>query len=107
MFRCSRRSTKQSVSQMRPRGTDIENKLPPSTLSCVGRSRDDFEVLEAVKAGKWGWPQHVAVSTMGKAFVAGLLVVDPAQRLTCEDALNHCWMQVSRGAKNTGCRARP
>lgn len=31
---------------------------------------------------------------MAKAFVAGLLVVDPSDRLTCEQALNHCWMQV-------------
>ncbi|CAM9628102.1 unnamed protein product, partial [Laminaria digitata] len=58
--------------------------------------RDDFEVLEAVKEGLWEWPQHVSVSPMAKAFVAGLLVVDPSDRLTCEQALNHCWMQSSQ-----------
>lgn len=51
-------------------------------------------MLEAVKEGLWEWPQHVSVSPMAKAFVAGLLVVDPSDRLTCEQALNHCWMQV-------------
>ncbi|CAN0417308.1 unnamed protein product, partial [Hapterophycus canaliculatus] len=58
--------------------------------------RDDFEVLEAVKAGKWEWPERVSssVSEGAKAFVADLLVVDPAQRLTCEQALKHPWMQV-------------
>ena len=57
-------------------------------------SRDDFEVLEAVKSAKWEWPKHVSISRTGKAFVAGLLVVDPANRLTSEQALNHPWMQV-------------
>lgn len=56
--------------------------------------RNDFEVLEAVKAGKWEWPDHVSVSPTGKAFVDGLLIVDPAKRLNCEQALNHPWMQV-------------
>ena len=51
-------------------------------------------MLEAVKEGLWEWPEHVSVSPMAKAFVAGLLVVDPSNRLTCEQALNHCWMQV-------------
>ncbi|CBJ30826.1 calcium-dependent protein kinase [Ectocarpus siliculosus] len=58
--------------------------------------RDDFEVLEAVKAGTWEWPEHVSVSEEAKAFVAGLLVVDPAQRLTCEQALKHRWMQSTQ-----------
>ncbi|CAM9226548.1 unnamed protein product [Scytosiphon promiscuus] len=60
--------------------------------------RDDFEVLEAVKAGKWEWPERVSasVSEGAKAFVAGLLVVDPAQRLTCELALKHSWMQATQ-----------
>lgn len=47
-----------------------------------------------MKAGTWEWPEHVSVSEEAKAFVAGLLVVDPAQRLTCEQALKHRWMQV-------------
>lgn len=55
-------------------------------------------MLEAVKAGKWEWPKHVSVSSTGKAFVAGLLVVDPTKRLTCERALDHPWMQSSQSA---------
>lgn len=57
-------------------------------------SRDDFEVLEAVKAGKWEWPKNVAVSSTGKDFVSRLLVVDPTERLTGEEALDHRWMKV-------------
>lgn len=58
-------------------------------------SRNDFEVLEAVKAGMWEWPEGVSVSNTAKSFVAGLLVVDPVERLSCDQALKHDWMQVS------------
>lgn len=73
-----------------------------ASLACItgvdhGRCRDDFEVLEAVKAGKWEWPSHVSVSDSAKEFVAALLVVDPLERLTCEQALKHPWMQVCYG----------
>lgn len=47
-----------------------------------------------MKAGKWEWPKHVSVSDSAKEFVAQLLVVDPLERLTCEQALKHPWMQV-------------
>lgn len=59
-----------------------------------GIYRNDFEVLETVKEGKWDWPDHVSVSLTGKAFVNSLLIVDPGKRLNCEQALNHPWMQV-------------
>lgn len=67
-----------------------------------GSSRNDFEVLEAVKAGTWEWPEGVSVSRMAKAFVTGLLVVDPDERLTCEQALHHDWIQVDNAPSGGG-----
>lgn len=94
---------KLAESSCTPKSENVENKskrrsssLLPLTIlaSARRRDRDDFEVLEAVKAGKWEWPKHVSVSDSAKEFVAALLVVDPLKRLTCEQALKHPWMQV-------------
>lgn len=67
--------------------------VPPVPVNrAICSSRDDFEVLEAVKAGEWAWPEGVNVSSMANSFVANLLVVDPSARLTAEQALTHPWL---------------
>lgn len=65
------------------------------TLPFDGRNAD--EIRDKTIAGRWGFDSHACwneVSPECKDFIKGLLTVDPAQRLTCQQALEHPFLKL-------------
>jgi len=54
----------------------------------------DDEVLKKIKAGSVHWSSRFnRLSTPAKSFLQALLVLDPAKRLSAQEALEHPWIQ--------------
>jgi calcium/calmodulin-dependent protein kinase I len=64
--------------------------------------KSEPRLLRSIISGKFSFKDPVwePVSGEAKDLIRKLLVVDPAQRLTCEQVLEHPWMQGSGGAEH-------
>ena len=76
----------------------IAYMLMSSQMLFYGRKR--HEIVEQIMAGQYnfngrGWK---LVSKQGKAFIEDLLVVDPDERSTAEEALSASWLNRRHGA---------
>jgi len=55
---------------------------------------DDDEVLDKIRYGDIDWPcGYQGLSALAADFLGGLLVVDPARRMSAQEALSHPWVQ--------------
>ena len=61
-------------------------------------AKDDAEVLAKVATGKYSETtlKECGVSEKAIDFISNLLLLNPAQRLTAESALQHPWIQDFR-----------
>jgi len=62
-------------------------------------NRDPKVLYEKISTVSYDWEDCPEVSDTGKDFVAHLLVYDPKQRMTADDAMKHPWV---KGAKLSG-----
>jgi len=56
-------------------------------------ARDDLKLVQAIRKGTYPKSRLQGVSQGGQEFVAKLLNVNPEERMTCEQALQHPWIQ--------------
>jgi len=74
------------------------------TLMCCQYPFDgesDASIIAKVQAGEFSFPPHVKVSAEAQDFVRALIQVNPQQRLTAAEALEHPWIKqhVGRGSR--------
>jgi len=57
---------------------------------------DNFALFEKIKNCDYDFDVETwnNVSPEAKDFVSRLLIADPDKRMTCEDMLNHPWMEI-------------
>ena len=68
---------------------------------------DNFELFEIIKKGDFNMkgPIWESVSDGAKDLVCRLLTVDPAQRITGKEILDHPWIQGKSTMQNTNVLA--
>lgn len=54
--------------------------------------RNDAELFENIKSGRYGYPKTSRISALAKDLVAKMLTVDPAFRISASAILNHPWL---------------
>lgn len=54
----------------------------------------EFKIFKLIKACEWVFPEEdwESVSSEAKDFISKLLVKDPKERMTADEALNHPWI---------------
>jgi calcium/calmodulin-dependent protein kinase I len=55
--------------------------------------KEPNKLYRKIKKGEYDWDDCPDVSDLGKEFVSRLLITDPDQRLTAEEALQHKWIK--------------
>lgn len=74
--------------------------------SDVGEDEDESLLLRSVAKGQFEFHPHSwrHISDEAKDFIKRLMAVDPNERLTCDEALDHPWLQTAqiRPAKTKG-----
>ena len=60
--------------------------------------KDDFEIMEKVKIGKYDLqsPPFDKISNEAKDLIRKMLTMDIEERITAEEALNHPWFQINK-----------
>jgi len=50
------------------------------------------ELFEQINEARYEWPEAPQVSPKAKDFIKNLLVIDPTERMTAENAVHHAWL---------------
>ena len=58
------------------------------------KGKTKYDILNAAKTGKYVYPDDCdkSLTDNAKDFVANLLKLDTTKRMSCNDALNHEWL---------------
>ena len=59
---------------------------------------NSYEVGQAIRKGHFTYPDYALVSDEARELIGGLLTVDPKERLTAAEALDHPWIAQAQTA---------
>mmetsp|Transcript_57761 Transcript_57761/g.135863 ORF Transcript_57761/g.135863 Transcript_57761/m.135863 type:complete len:803 (-) Transcript_57761:221-2629(-) len=62
---------------------------------------DNAAIYKSIESGVYEWPEDVEVSQEAKDFIGKLLTLDPQERITAHDALQHEWITNAEDLDDT------